>query len=102
MILRECLYDFISFYFKFSNLFQIYTNLHKYVLNLFENMLTAGLPHTATPLASRTLPRAQPDNLRLMLRTLLHTATLPDTAVRFATHCRTLHEFECRTPHNFM
>jgi hypothetical protein len=66
--------------------------VYKHVLNLFENMhTTAGLPHTAAPLDSRTLPRALMDS-----RTLPHTAALPDTAVRFAAHCRTLHEFECR------
>jgi hypothetical protein len=53
-----------------------------YVLNLFENMHTARLPHTAAPLDSRTLPR---------------TAALPDTAVRSAANCSTLHEFECQT-----
>jgi hypothetical protein len=80
--------NMLLFYFIFNSLilFRIYTNLHEftriYILNLFENMLTAGLPHTAAPLDSRTLPRA-----------------LLDTAVRSAAHCRTLHEFECRTPH---
>ena len=29
------------FYFKLSDLFRIHTNLYEYVLNLFENMLTA-------------------------------------------------------------
>jgi hypothetical protein len=43
-------------------------------LNLFENMLTAGLLHTAATQDSRKLLRALPDS-----RTVLH--TLP--------HCRT-------------
>ena len=72
-------------------------NLYEYVLNLFENMHTAGLPLTAAPLDSRTLPRALPDS-RTLPPTLQHTAALPDTAVHSAAHCRTLHEFECRTP----
>jgi hypothetical protein len=67
-----------SFYFKLSDLFQIYTDLSEYVLNLFENMPTAKLPHTAAPLDSRTLPRALPDS-RILPRTLPR--TLP--------HCRT-------------
>jgi hypothetical protein len=72
------------------------------ILNLFENMLTAGLPHTAALLDSRTLPRAQADS-RTLPRTLPHTVTLLDTAVRFAAHCRTLHDFGCRTAaHNIL
>jgi hypothetical protein len=51
-----------SLYFKLSDLFQIYTNLTEYILNIFENMLTAKLPHTAAPLDSRTLPHALPDS----------------------------------------
>jgi hypothetical protein len=61
-----------------------------------ENMLTAGLSHTAAPLDSRTLPPALPDS-RTLPHTLPHTAALPDTAVRSAVHCRELHQFECRT-----
>jgi hypothetical protein len=76
----------------------MYTNFHEYVLNLLENMLTAGLPHAAAPLDSCTLPRAVLDG-----RTLLHiaarTAALPYTAIRSAANCSTLHEFEWRTPH---
>jgi hypothetical protein len=59
---------------------QIYTNMF---LFFFENMLTAGLLHTAASLDSRTLPRALPDSRRLP-HTLPHTATLPDIAVRSA------------------
>jgi hypothetical protein len=51
-----------SLYFKLYDLFQIYTNLTEYILNIFENMLTAKLPHTAAPLDSRTLPRTLPDS----------------------------------------
>jgi len=76
-------------------LFRIYANLNEYVLNLFENMHTAGLLHTASLLDSRTLPRALPDNCTLP-RTLPHTAALPDKTGRSAAYCRTLHEFECR------
>jgi hypothetical protein len=57
----------------------------KRILNLFENMHTAGLyahcrtagqPHTAT-----------------------RTAAQPHTAAHTATHRCTLHELKCRTPH---
>jgi hypothetical protein len=72
--------------------------LYEYVLSLFKNMLTAGLPHILAPLGSRTLSHALPDS-RTLPRTLPHTAALRHTAVRFAAHCSTLHEFECRTPH---
>jgi hypothetical protein len=63
-------------------------------LNLFENMRTAGLPHAAAPLDSRTLPHALPDS-RTLLHTAAHPAALPYTAIRFAANCSTLHEFEC-------
>jgi hypothetical protein len=43
----------IWFYFKLFGLFRIYTNLYEHVLNLFENVLTAGLPHAAGLLNSR-------------------------------------------------
>jgi hypothetical protein len=56
----------------------MYMNLYKYVLNLFENMHTAELPHAAAPLDSRTLPRALPDS-----------HTLPHTLPRALPHCRT-------------
>jgi hypothetical protein len=73
----------------------IYTDLYEYVLNLFENMLTAGLPHTAAPLDSRTLPRALLDSRippRTLPRTLLHCYIMLRTP-------RTLHALKCRTPH---
>ena len=87
--LHEYKRDFILFYVKLFDLFRIYMNLYEHVLNLFENMHSAGLPHTAAPLDSRTLPRALPDSPTL-LPTLPHTAALPDTGVRYAAHCRTL------------
>jgi hypothetical protein len=86
--------DVFFSYCKFSDLFRIYTNWYKYVLNLFANMHIARHQHTAALPDSRTLPRAQPDS-----RTLPHTVTLSNTAVPSAAHCRTLHEFEYRTPH---
>jgi hypothetical protein len=54
--------------------------MYKNVLNLFGNMLTAGLPHIAAPLDSRKLPCALFDS-RTLPRALPHTATLPDIAV---------------------
>ena len=95
--------------FKLSDLFRIYTDLYEYVLNLFENMLAAGLPHTAAPLESRTLPRALPDIsrtppctlLRTLLRTLLHSQTqqcalpLPQTAA----HCMNSNARQPHTAH---
>jgi len=89
------------------NVFRIYTHLYEYVLNLFKNIHTAGLPHTAAPLDSRTLPRALPDS-----RTLLHTLpycwtqpcalphTMPHTAWIWMPHTahRILHTAHSRTP----
>jgi hypothetical protein len=97
-------------YFKLSDLFRrIYTNLYEYVFNLFENMLTAGLPHTAAPLDSRTLPRAQPDSHTLsrippyiaartaghscaLCRTMPHTAwfQMPDSRTPLTAHRTTV------------
>jgi hypothetical protein len=71
MNLREYQCDFISKYIWFI------PKSFEYVLHSFE---------ICAPADSRTLPR-----------TLLHTATLPDTAVRFAAHRRTAHELECQT-----
>jgi hypothetical protein len=69
-------------------------------------MLTAGLPHTATLLDSRTLLRTLPDRRtlpRTLPRTLLHCRTQPCALPHTATHCcalpRALHEIKCRTPH---
>jgi hypothetical protein len=103
----------IHMIFKLSDLFRIYTNLYEYVLNLFENVLTAGLPHTAAQLGSRTLPRALPDSRtlpRTLPCTLLHCRTqlcaLPHTAAHcvhsnagqpHTAHC-TLHTAHSRTP----
>ena len=84
-------------------MFWFIPNLHELmqmnILNLFENMLTAGLPHTAAPLDSRTLPRALPDS-----RTLPH--TLPDSRTQLRAlphtlpHCRTLYKLKCYTPYS--
>jgi hypothetical protein len=79
-------------------MFRIHTDLYGYVLNLFENMHTDGLPHTVALMDSRTLPRSLLIS-RTLPHTLPHTAALPESAVRSAAHCCTLHEFECRTPH---
>jgi hypothetical protein len=79
MNLHEYLHDCIQFYFKLFELFWIHTNLNKHVLNLFENMHAAALPHTAALPDSRTLPRALP-------RALPHPAAR--NAPRNATHCR--------------
>jgi hypothetical protein len=76
----------------------MYTNLSKYVLNLFGNMLTAGLPHTAAPLDNRTLLRAPPD-CRTLLRAPPDSRTLLRTLPHTAAHCCTLHEIKCRTAH---
>ena len=86
MNINMILFNFTSNYF---DLFRIYTNLYKHVLNLVENMHTAGLPHTAAPLDSRTLPRAL-------------AAGQPHTAAHTAAHCRTAGQScaLCRTlPH---
>jgi hypothetical protein len=87
MNLHEYQYDFISNYLIYSEF-----------IRLFEKMLTAGMSNTAAPLDSRILPHALPDS-RTLPHTATHTAALPDTAVYSAANCRTLHEFECRTPH---
>jgi|AntRauMFilla1563_2_1112583.scaffolds.fasta_scaffold124258_1 hypothetical protein len=94
--LHEYEHDLISNYLIYSKYVYEY-KLKQICYELFENMLNAGLPHTAAPLDSRTLPHALPDSRTLpctLLRTLLH---LPDTAVRSAAHGHTLHGFECRT-----
>jgi hypothetical protein len=108
-ILFECLWIYMNInmilfkiYLNLFDLFWIYTKWCKYVLNLFENMHTAGwlLLHTTSPLDSHTLPRAsnagQPHTAA---HTMPRTAALPDKAVRSAAHCHTLHKFECCTPH---
>jgi hypothetical protein len=48
-------------------------------MNTFENMLAAGLPHTAPPLDSRILPLALLES-RIHLCALLHTVVLLHTA----------------------
>jgi hypothetical protein len=98
------------YYFKLFDLFRISTNLYEYVLKLFENMLTSGLPHAAALLDSRTLPCALPDS-RILPRTLPHTllhyrtqkCTLPQTEA----HCMNLnvahhtpHTTRCTRPHS--
>jgi hypothetical protein len=84
--------------FKLFDLLRIYTNLYGYVLNLFENMHTAALLHTAAPLDSRTLLRALPD-IRTPPRTLPYCRTrpcvLPHTAAAHCVNSNATH----RTPH---
>jgi hypothetical protein len=94
MNLHEYQHDFMLFYLKLFDLFQIYTNyLYKYALNLFENM------HTA-PASCTTPPRILQHSCTLP-HTLPHTAALLDTAMRSAAaiNCSILHEFKCHTPH---
>jgi hypothetical protein len=73
-------------------------DLYEFVLNLFETMHTAALPHTAAHCRTARQPHTAARTVRQSHTAARHTAVLPDTAVRSAAHCRTLHEFECRTP----
>jgi 23S rRNA G2445 N2-methylase RlmL len=77
---------FVSNYLIYSEFIQIYTNINS--LNLFENTLTAELPHTSARTPGRT-------------HTAAHTAAAHcRTAGHSRALCRTLmplHAFECRT-----
>jgi hypothetical protein len=93
------------FYIKLSDLFRIYTDLYEYVLNLFENMLTAGLPHTAAPLESRTLLRTLSDSripLCTLPRTLLHCRTQPCALPQTAAHYMNSNARQPHTAHRIL
>jgi hypothetical protein len=97
------MYINVLFYFKLFDLFRIYSDLYEYVLNLFENMLTAGLPHTAALLHSSTLPCALPDS-RTLSRTvaLLHCWTLLCALPHTAAHCMNSNAGQPHTAHRIM
>jgi hypothetical protein len=108
--LHEYLHAFFSNYLIYFKLSDLYGFIYEYVLNLFENVLTAGLPHTAAPLDSCTLPRTLPDS-RILPRTLLQCRTQPCALPHTAAHCinsnaeqphtayRILHTAHSRTPY---
>jgi hypothetical protein len=81
---HEYSHDFIQFHLKLFELFQIGTNFYKCIFNLFENMHTAALQHTAALPDSRTQPRVLPDSctlLQALPHSRIHMRTLPQTAV---------------------
>jgi hypothetical protein len=78
-------------------------------MNLFENMLTAGLPQTAALLDSRTLPRALPDSRtlprtlpRTLSRTLLHCRTQPCALPQTVAHCMNSNAGQPHTAHRIL
>jgi hypothetical protein len=102
---HEFTYILTCFYFKLSDLFRIYTDLHESVLNLFKNTLTATLPHTAAPLDSRILLRALLDSRilpRTLVRTLLHCLTQPCALPQTAAHCMHLNAGQPHTAHRIL